>query len=189
MSPAIDSAATSLAVAFALGLAFGGLLERAGLGSARTLVGQFYVTNLTVLKVLFSALVTAMLGVFWLDRVGGLDLGAVYVPETFAVPQAIGGLLFGGGLLLAGLCPGTSCVALATGRGDGLAVMTGLVLGILAFNAGFERWRPLYESTALGTTTLPDVLQLPTGVVVALVATVAVLMFAATERLMRRSHS
>jgi uncharacterized protein len=188
VTPAIDSPTASLAIAFAIGIGFGWLLERAGLGSARTLVGQFYFSNLTVVKVLFTALVTAMLGAFWLDRLGGLDLGAVYVPETFVVPQAVGGLLFGGGLLLAGLCPGTSCVALATGRADGLAVMAGLVLGILVFNAGFEGWRPLYESTALGTLTLPDVLRLPAGVVVAVVATLAVLMFAVAERLMRRTQ-
>ena len=76
MSAAAGSAAAALAVAFAIGFAFGWLLERAGLGSARKLVGQFYLTDLTVFKVLFSALVTAMLGAFWLDRVGVLDLGA-----------------------------------------------------------------------------------------------------------------
>jgi hypothetical protein len=113
----------SLAVACAIGCTFGWLLERSGLGNARVLVGQFYLSNLTVFKVLFSALVTAMLGVFWLNRIGLFDVSAVYVPDTYVLPQALGGLLFGGGLLLAGLCPGTSCVAAATGRADGLVVM------------------------------------------------------------------
>jgi len=184
-----DSAIPSLAIAFALGGVFGWLLERAGLGSARTLVGQFYLANLTVLQVLFSALVTAMLGAFWLDRAGLLELGTVYVPETFAVPQAIGGLLFGGGLLLAGLCPGTSCVAAATGRRDGLAVMAGLVIGILVFNSAFDSLERVYASTPLGTRTLPDLLHLPSGVVIALVAGAAVLLFAAAERQMGRRQS
>jgi len=189
VSVAPDAVAATLATAFAIGCAFGWLLERAGLGSARVLVGQFYFANLTVFKVLFSALVTAMLGAFWLDRAGALDLGAVYVPDTFAVPQAIGGLLFGGGLLLAGLCPGTSCVAAATGRGDGLAVMAGLVAGVLAFNVAFDRLDQLYASTPLGTFTLPDLLHLPTGLVVALVAGMAVAMFVAAEHLMRSRQS
>ena len=175
----------TLAIALAIGVAFGWCLERAGLGSARTLVGQFYFTNLTVLKVLFSALVTAMLAAFWLDRVGWLDLGAVYLPDTFAVPQAIGGLLFGGGLLLAGLCPGTSCVAAGSGRVDGLAVMAGLVLGIVAFNLSFDSLDQVYASTPLGPLTLPDLVRLPTGIVVALVAGMAVVMFVAAERFAR----
>ena len=91
-----------------------------------------------------------MLGAFWLDRVGVLDLRAVYLPETFAVPQALGGVLFGGGLVLAGLCPGTACVAAATGRRDGLAVMAGLVLGIVMFNLAFDSLDQVYAGTALG---------------------------------------
>lgn len=175
----------SLAIACVIGCAFGWLLERAGLGRARVLVGQFYLTNLTVFKVLFSALVTAMIGTFWLDRTGLLDLGAVYVPDTYALPQALGGLLFGSGLLLAGLCPGTSCVAAATGRFDGLAVMIGLVLGVVLFNLAFDSLNQVYASTALGTLTLPALLHLPAGVVVALVSEVAVLMFVAAEWAMR----
>jgi uncharacterized membrane protein YedE/YeeE len=186
VTPSFESALLPLAIAVALGVPFGWLLERAGLGRARELVGQFYLTNLTVLKVLFSALVTAMLGAFWLDRAGLFDLGAVFVPETFAIPQALGGVLFGVGLLLAGLCPGTSCVAAATGRTDGVAVMVGLVLGIVAFNLAFDSLDQVYAATPLGLLTLPDVLRLPEGVVVALIAAMAVVMFAAAERVVRR---
>ncbi|HZF27589.1 MAG TPA: YeeE/YedE thiosulfate transporter family protein [Gammaproteobacteria bacterium] len=172
-----------LVLALVLGLAFGALLEAAGLGRARKLVGQFYFTDLTVLKVLFSALVTAMIGAFWLDRLGVIDLRQVYIPETFVVPQALGGVLFGAGLVLAGLCPGTSCVAAATGRRDGLAVMAGLVLGIVVFNAAFVRIRGFHESTALGTVTLPEALHIGRGSAVALVTLMACGAFALAERL------
>ena len=177
------STASSLGIALLLGVAFGWLLERAGLGNARKLVGQFYLTDLTVLEVLFSALVTAMLGVFWLDRLGLLDLRAVYLPETFALPQALGGALFGGGLVLAGLCPGTSCVAAATGRADGLAVIGGLVLGILAFNSAFDWLQQIYASTPLGPLTLPELLHVPAGVVVGTVTVMALGIFAGARRL------
>ena len=175
----------TLAIAALLGVAFGWLLERAGLGNARKLVGQFYLTDLTVLKVLFSALVTAMLGAFWLNRVGVIDLRAVYMPETFVVPQALGGVLFGSGLVLAGLCPGTACVAAATGRRDGLAVMAGLVLGIVLFNLAFDSLDQVYASTPLGAVTLPDLLRLPAGVVVGLITLLALGVFAAASRLVR----
>ena len=96
-----------------IGFAFGWFLERGGLGNARKLAGQFYLTDLTVFKVLFSALLTAMLGAYWLDRAGLLDLRLVYLPETFVLPQAIGGVLFGAGFLVGGLCPATSVSVIA----------------------------------------------------------------------------
>ena len=65
----------------AIGVAFGFALERAGLGSARKLTGQFYLTDLTVFKVMFTAIVTAMLGVFWLSRLGWIDLDALAFPR------------------------------------------------------------------------------------------------------------
>ena len=140
----------ALLAAPVIGFAFGWFLERGGLGSAPKLAGQFYLTDLTVFKVMFSALLTAMLGAFWLDRLGVLDLDLVYLPETFVLPQAVGGALFGAGFLVAGLCPGTSCVAAAAGRRDGLGVMAGMLLGVLLFNVAFEWIAPFYSATPLG---------------------------------------
>ena len=176
----------SLAAALAIGVAFGWCLERSGLGSARKLVGQFYLTDLAVLKVMFSAIVTAMLGAFWLDLLGVLDLGRVYVPQTWLLPQLVGGAIFGAGLALAGLCPGTSCVAAATGRADGAAVVAGLFAGVLATGAALPSVRAFYESTARGTFTLPDVVRLPYGVVVLGVVVLALGAFAVAERLEAR---
>jgi uncharacterized protein len=181
----VVSTVTTLALACLIGVAFGWALERAGLGSARKLVGQFYLTDLTVLKVLFTAIVTAMLGAFWLDRAGAIDLRDVYLPETFAAPQALGGVLFGSGLVLAGLCPGTACVAAATGRRDGLAVMAGLVLGIVLFNVSFDAVEKIYASTALGPVTLPDLVGLPAGVVVGAITGLAIVVCAAAGRFVR----
>src|SRR5262249_21177452 len=67
----------AMMTALLIGIAFGWCLERAGLGDARKLTGQFYLTDLTVFKVMFSAIVTAMLGAFWLARLGVLDLRGV----------------------------------------------------------------------------------------------------------------
>jgi uncharacterized protein len=175
----------SLAVAVAIGIAFGWTLERAGLGSARKLVGQFYFTDLTVFKVMFTAIVTAMLGVFWLSRLGVLDLSRVYVPETFLAPQLAGGLIFGAGFALAGLCPGTSCVAAATGRGDGAMVMTGLFTGVLLTGLLFSPLQGFYERGARGTLTWPEVLHMPYGVVVFLVVLMAIAGFLGAERVRR----
>lgn len=172
-----------LAAALALGAAFGAALERAGLGSARKLVGQFYATDLTVWKVMFSAIVVAMLGAFWLGRLGVLDLARVAVPETWLAPQLVGGVVFGAGMATAGLCPGTSCVAAATGRADGLAVMLGVLTGVTLTGLGLAPLRGLYEATARGPLTLPAWLGVPYGAVVVAVVAIALVGFRVAERL------
>jgi uncharacterized membrane protein YedE/YeeE len=168
---------SALVIAVGCGVAFGAALERAGLGSARKLVGQFYGTDLTVFKVMFSAIVVAMLGAFWLARLGVLDLSRVEVPETWLVPQLVGGVVFGAGMATAGLCPGTSCVAAASGRGDGLAVVLGMFSGVLVTGLLFAPLRGLYDSTARGALTLPAWLGLPYGVVVLAVVAIALVGF------------
>jgi uncharacterized membrane protein YedE/YeeE len=187
-APFVDGGPASLAAALAIGIAFGWALERAGLGSAPKLVGQFYLTDLTVFKVMFTAIVTAMLGVFWLGRVGILDLGRVYVPETFLLPQLAGGIVFGIGFALAGLCPGTSCVAAATGRVDGLAVVAGVFGGVLAAGAVVPAAQRLYLATPRGVDTLPAVLGISYGAAVLGVVAIALAGFVAAEHLERRAR-
>jgi uncharacterized protein len=176
----------SLMLAVLVGLGFGFALERAGLGSARKIAAQFYGRDLSVLKVMFSALLVAMLGLFWLSRLGLLDLAAVYVPETFVWPQAAGGLLFGAGMIVAGLCPGTACVSAATGRVDGLFVLLGLFVGMAGCGLLLGHFEAFYTSSAHGAWTLPQLLDLPYGVVVAAVVVLALAAFALAERLERR---
>ena len=177
---------SGLIIAVAIGFAFGFSIERAGLGSARKLTGQFFLTDLTVFKVMFTAIVTAMLGTFWLGRLGLLDLSFLYVPETYLGAQVIGGVIFGIGFALAGLCPGTSCVAAASGRLDGAAVAGGLLAGVLVTGLFFNPLRDIYDSGAHGAWTLPQWLDLPYGVVVFAVVIVALAGFAAAERIEAR---
>jgi len=167
----------SLAAAVLIGLAFGWFLERGGMGNARKLAAQFYLSDMTVFKMLFSALVTAMLGIFWLGKAGFLEPALLYVPPTWIMPQLVGGLIFGIGFVMGGLCPGTSCVAISSGRKDGLALLAGLLVGILAVGEAFPVLEPFYHSTDAGTLTLPEALGLPYPVVVAAVTIVAVALF------------
>lgn len=173
--------------AIGLGLAFGFWLERGGMATAPKLAGQFTGTDFTVLRVMFTAIVTAMLGLFWLGRVGVIDLSGMYVPDTNLPAQIVGGVIFGAGFATAGLCPGTSCVAAATGRLDGLAVMVGLALGVLVFNEGFDLAHPLYDAAPLGPATVPSVLGLPYGVAMLLIVAIAFVAFGVARALERRS--
>jgi uncharacterized protein len=164
----------ALVVAFVIGIGFGYFLERAGFGSARKLVAQFYLRDLAVFKVMFSAIVTAMLGVTYLAWAGGLDLSLVYLSPTYLWPQIVGGLVLGAGFVVGGYCPGTSVAALATGRLDALAFVAGLAFGTLVFAEAFPWLEGFYLSGELGTRTVPDALGLPYGLVVFAVVLLAV---------------
>lgn len=179
----------SLVAAFAIGIAFGWALERAGLGQADKLAGQFYLTDFTVFRVMFSAIVTASLGAFLLGEAGLLDLSRVAVPRTYLRPQVLGGLIFGVGFVAAGLCPGTSCVAAASGRLDGVAVMAGMLISALLLGLVLDPVARFAESDARGVVTLPQVLGLPTGVVLVLLTMAALAAFAGLERYERRSRA
>jgi uncharacterized membrane protein YedE/YeeE len=135
---------------------------------------------------MFSAILTAMLGLFWLSWAGLLDLSRVYVPETFVAPQLLGGVVFGVGFATGGLCPGTSCVAAATGRRDGLALIGGMLSGMFVFGEAFPTIETFANSTARGAWTLPDALHLSYGTVVGIIVAVALGAFAGAEWLERR---
>ena len=109
----------SLVVAFIIGIGFGVSLEKAGFGSSKKLVAQFYFTDMTVFKVMFTSIVVAMLGLFFFSAIGFVDLSLVYTSNTYITPQIVGGLLVGVGFIIGGFCPGTSLVALATLKIDG----------------------------------------------------------------------
>ncbi len=178
--------AAGLVVAVAVGVAFGFFLERAGLGSARRIAAQFYLTDLAVFKMMFTAIVVAGVGVAVLGEAGVLDVTRITVPSTWLLPQLAGGVLFGVGMVVGGLCPGTSCVAAATGRLDGLATLGGLLAGTLLFAEAFGAVRPFYDATARGRFTLDQLLHLPSGVVIVLVVALAAGGFVAAERIERR---
>ena len=164
----------SLIVAVLIGIGFGFFLERAGFGSAKKLTAQFYLTDLSVFKVMFTAIITAMLGIFYLGWMGFVDLSLVYLTPTFIVPQVVGGLLLGVGFVVGGYCPGTACVAVSTGKIDGVVNLIGIITGIVVFGELFPLIHGFYEATPMGQVTLPQLLNIPYGLVVFLVALMAV---------------
>jgi uncharacterized membrane protein YedE/YeeE len=169
----------SLVLAFVLGTGFGFFLERAGFGSARKLAAQFYLYDMSVFKVMFTAIVTALLGVTYLGWIGWLDLGLVYLVPTHLVPQIVGGLVLGVGFVIGGYCPGTSVASLATGRIDGLVYAFGIGAGTLVYAEVYPAIKDFVNSNDMGQVTLPQVLNLPWGLVVFAVVVIAVAGFSA----------
>lgn len=176
----------SLVVAFLVGIGFGFFLERAGFGSSRKLAAQFYFTDMTVFKVMFTAIVTAMLGVYYLSVFGLMDLSLVYLTPTFLAPQIVGGLILGAGFVVGGYCPGTACVGVATGRIDALVLFIGIFAGIFGFGEFYPLVSGFYSSTDMGQLTLPQVTGLPYGLLVFAVVLMALGGFAGAEWVEKR---
>ncbi|GEJ56034.1 YeeE/YedE thiosulfate transporter family protein [Anaeromyxobacter diazotrophicus] len=184
-----------LLVGVALGFGFGFVLERAGFGRAQKLAAQFYGRDLTVFKVMLGALVTAMLGTVILGGLGALDYRALAeraASETFVWPMLLGGLALGAGFVLSGYCPGTSHVAAASGKLDGVVTVLGVIAGQVAY-AGLEHqgWLARFHgSGARGHLFLYDLVHLPAraGAPVAALAVTAVAIggFVAAEKLEAR---
>ncbi len=122
-----------LLLSLVVGTGFGFWLERAGFGSSRKLTAIFYLQDFAVLKVMFSAMVTAALGLQVFGALGYVDLATLYVPESILWPQALGGALFGVGFVAGGWCPGTAAVGVASGKLDALVFLLGAGIGSLAF--------------------------------------------------------
>lgn len=183
--PLYPSGAFSEGVGFLLifffGLLFGFFLERAGFGSARKLTDIFYFRDWAVLRVMFTAIVVAMLGLLYLAGIGWLDMDGVSIPPTVLGAQIVGGLLLGIGFVMGGYCPGTSAVGAASGKLDAVVYLAGLLVGTGSFGAGFDLLQPVYDWGAMGTVTLPQWLSADPGLVGALIVLVALAAFLATE--------
>ncbi len=168
-----------------IGVAFGYVLESAGFGNSLKLAGQFYFKELTVLKVMFGAIVTAMVLIFAATGLGLLDYNLIYVNTTYLWPDIVGGLIMGVGFIVGGFCPGTSLVALATRKIDGLFFVLGGLFGIFLFGETVDSFAGFWNSSYLGRLTLQDWLGLPVGVVVLGIVLMALLMFWGGEHLER----
>lgn len=164
-----------LVVGVLIGFGFGFVLERAGFGRANKLAGQFYGNDMTVLKVMFGAIVTAMLGTVVLSGMGLMDLRAVAdyaTSSTFLWPMIIGGFALGVGFIVSGYCPGTSMVAMASGKWDGLMAVIGVIIGQVAWTSveHVPAIARLQNASDLGHVYLYDLLHLPSRVGPAVVA-------------------
>lgn len=167
---------TNLFLSVVIGFFFGFVLERAGFGDARNLTNIFYFRDMRVLKVMFSALCTAMVGLIVLSWVGLFDYSVLLrysLLKTYLWPQLIGGILFGMGFAIGGYCPGTSVVGVVSGRLDAIVFLCGMLAGIWGFAAGFPAWQGFYMSYDLGRLTLWQVLGIPMPLMAALIVVLA----------------
>jgi len=174
---------TEMLVAVAVGIGFGFALERAGFGRADNLVSTFYGRDFRVVRVMFSAIVTAMLGVYFLDLAGILPLSSIGILDTYLAAQVVGGLLIGVGFIVGGYCPGTSIVAAVSGKVDALLFIGGIVVGSAVYTLAAGTMAPLAGAGAKGRVLLHEWLGVSSGVAVLGVALFAVAFFWLARRI------
>ncbi len=156
------------------GVLFGYVLENAGFGSPRKLTAQLRLTDWSVFKVMFTAIIVAAIGRYAAIGLGLLDAGGIFIPTTFFWATLGGGVLIGAGMAVGGYCPGTSAVGLATGRLDGLFFMAGMVLGTGLFADVFDRIRDFYlAAPGPQAQTLSTWLGIPAWMVIGILIAVA----------------
>ncbi len=172
-------------VYLAVGFFFGFVLEISGFANSPKLAAQFYFKDMTVIKVMFSAIVVAMVLIFAASALGVLDFNMVWVNPTYLWPGIMGGLIMGVGFIIGGFCPGTSLVAVSTFKIDGIFFALGTLFGIFAFGETVSRFEDFWYSSYMGRFTIPDWLGLPTGIVVVGIIVMALFVFWGSEQLER----
>lgn len=167
----------NLLIAFLIGLGFGVALEQAGFSSSRKLAGMFYGYDTTVLKVFFTAALTAMLGLLFMNYLSLIDMSIVYVNDYYISSAIVGGVIMGAGFIIGGFCPGTSVCAAAIGKLDAMYFLGGSLIGILLFGWTYPLWEKLHNSQHLGSIKLSESIGVSDGLLGLLVIVAAVAMF------------
>jgi uncharacterized protein len=173
----IISQNTNFLFAFLIGIGFGFVLEASGFSSSRKLAGVFYGYDTVVLKVFFTAAITAATGLLFLSLFGWIDLNFIYVNPTFLTSAIIGGVIMGAGFIMGGFCPGTSFCAASIGKIDAMVFIGGLVIGVLVFTEGYPLWESVFKANFMGSPKLNEVLGLSGGFFTFMLILVALGMF------------
>ncbi len=185
LQPSIEQPWTYLVFGL-IGFAFGFTLEMSGFGDSRKLAAQFYFTDLTVLKVMFTAIAVAMVLLFATVGLGVLNFGQVWVNPTYISSGILGGLIMGVGFIIGGFCPTTSLASASTGKIDGMFFMLGGFFGAFLFAETEQYFTNWYNNSGYyGRLTLDQVFGVPTGWIVLGVVMMALFMFWGAEQLER----
>ncbi|KKR96833.1 MAG: Rhodanese domain repeat protein [Candidatus Uhrbacteria bacterium GW2011_GWF2_41_16] len=168
---------TALFAAILIGIAFGFFLERAGFSSSRKLSGVFYFKDMAVIKVMFTAVITAAIGLSCLISFGFISLDNIYLMPTVYGAHIVGGLIFGIGFAMGGWCPGTAAAGVACGKIDAIIFLLGTVIGSVIFNELFAFIKPLYQAGQSGVVLVYDSLKMSRNGFVLLLTLIAIIMF------------
>lgn len=165
-----------------IGFSFGFVLEQAGFGDSRKLSAQFYFKDMTVFKVMFTAIIVAMVLVFLSASLGFLNYDKIWVNPTYLTPGVVGGLIMGFGFIIGGFCPGTSLVSLATFKLDGVSFAVGVLFGIFVFGETVSYFEGFWTSDYYGRFTLSQLFDMDSGVLTLIIVASALVLFVLAEK-------
>ncbi|HSG26910.1 MAG TPA: YeeE/YedE thiosulfate transporter family protein [Candidatus Krumholzibacterium sp.] len=158
-----------LFLGFVTGIIFGVFLHKGGATKYDVIVGQLLFEDFTVVKIMLSAAVTGMIGIYAMRTVGLVQLHPK--PGSWGM-SAIGGLIFGVGFATLGYCPGTIAGAVGNGYLDAaIGGVVGIIAGAGIYAAVYPRLKDgILKKGDFGTRTLPELMKVPTCVIVPIVA-------------------
>jgi len=173
----------NLLFAFFIGIAFGYILEQAGFSSSRKLAGLFYGYDFTVLKVFFTAAVTAAIGLYYFRYLGWIDFNLVYINPLYVRSAIAGGAVMGFGFVLGGYCPGTSLAAAMIGKIDAFVFIAGMFIGIFLFGMFYPIFEPLHTGHFMGNVFIFELLGMSQSWFLLILVIIAIAAFATTQRI------
>jgi uncharacterized protein len=147
------------------GIIFGFLLQKGGVTKYDVIINQLLLTDFTVVKIMLSAVVTGMIGLYIMQGLGWIKLR----PKVGSWGKnAIGGLIFGVGFALLGYCPGTIAGAIGNGYLDAVtAGLVGIVLGSGLLATVYPRLKEgVLKRGYFGNVTLPQVFKVNNWVII-----------------------
>ena len=174
-------------IAILIGIVFGFVLESSGFSSSRKLAGIFYGYDFAVLKVFFTAALVSLIGMYYMDYLGYVDVSQMYVHPTYLWGAIIGGIIMGAGFVAGGFCPGTSLCAVAIGKIDAIVYVVGIMIGVFIFSELFFLFQPLYEGSFLGNITIDDSLGVNPYWFIFTITIIAIISFAVSDIIRKRN--
>lgn len=172
----------SLLIAFIIGIGFGFALEQAGFSSSRKLAGMFYGYDTTVIKVFFTAALTALIGSQVMSYLGLIDLSQVFVNEFYLNSSIAGGIIMGAGFIMGGFCPGTGISAAAIGKIDAMVFILGGFLGAFLFAESWPLIGEFANANYKGPVRINEVMGISPALFTFFLVVVAMLMFWLSEK-------
>lgn len=119
-----------LVLGLVLGAAFGTVLQLSGASSHTKITNALRLRDLTIMKLILTAIGVGLIGVHLLDALG---LANMKVKDLYLPGMLVAGLIFGVGFAVTGYCPGTALAAAAEGKPDAWVTILGGLLGALVF--------------------------------------------------------
>ncbi|HJQ79550.1 MAG TPA: YeeE/YedE thiosulfate transporter family protein [Lacipirellulaceae bacterium] len=173
-----------LALGFLFGIVFGFLLQKGGVAKYHILIGVLLLEDLTVIKVMLSAIIVGMVGIFAMHRLGMIEL---QLKPTRYAANVLGGLIFGVGFALIGYCPGTGAAALGQGNYDAIGGVLGLMAGSFLYaEASAALSRSVEKWGDRGKMTLPEMVGISPNAFVLVFAPLLALALVAIEQFSSR---